>query len=374
MRTWLFVSWTLAALLLAGCGRKETWADPERNSRMAVLVRANGFARVDRPVTITGEFPNSLRVVEVNERGEVLDDSVPFQLDYQQELTFLMKGETPADGARVYQLYLGEGERPEVRGVVTAKDNVQHQGQDTIVVTSPSGVYYYHKLGGGFASLIDGESKDWISYRPGGGSAGEYRGIPNIIHPEGGLHPGAETCESRMVADGPLMVRIRTRCHDGAWAAEWSIYPGYATLTVQKAAHPYWVLYEGTPGGQLAVETDYWVRSDGTREPVSNDWQGRLESPRWVYFGDANSERVLFLAQHSDDGDYDQFWQMEGNMTVFGFGREYKCCEKSLTKTPAEFTIGFVKSSEHDAVAAAIEGAYRNLVVSKGPVEQRGQQ
>ena len=45
---------------------------------------------------------------------------------------------------------------------------------------------FLDKEGGGLVSLIDNDSNDWISHSPGGGSAGEFRGIPNT----GELHPG----------------------------------------------------------------------------------------------------------------------------------------------------------------------------------------
>jgi hypothetical protein len=69
--------------------------------------------------------------------------------------------------------------------VVTATDDVPHEGQLSIVVSTAIGTWYYHKPGGGFASLDDVDGQDWIGYTPGGGSAGEYRGIPN----GGGFHP-----------------------------------------------------------------------------------------------------------------------------------------------------------------------------------------
>jgi hypothetical protein len=347
------------------------WDDPERATRMEVRVSANGVERIDKPVTITGEFPESLRIFEIDEGWEVLDDAVPFQVDFESNLTFLMKGTTESDANRYYRIYFGEGTEPEYEPLVTASEGVMHQGQESISVSTTGGVYHYHQKGGGFASLIDEEGKDWITYRPGNGSAGEFRGIPNIIHPEGGLHPGAETCETRLLADGPVMARIHSSCHDGAWEAEWDIYPSYAKLTVEKAAHPYWFLYEGTPGGELDVDGDYWAQADGERRPVSERWEGRIEKPRWVYFGDASLDRVLFLVHHEDDGTFDQFYQMEGNMTVFGFGRKLPCCEKSLERTPAEFTIGFAETAEHEAVTTAVNSAYQNLIVAKGGIQHR---
>jgi hypothetical protein len=372
--------------VLGACGPVgPVWDDPEREARLAVRVRANGFARFDMPVRITGDFSMPLRILEIGPDGAVQDEAVPFQVDFGRELTFLMKGETPAEQSRLYRIYMGEPppkddrrrlapeteKLEEPKPLVTVNENAVRENLDSVLVASPSGSYYYHKQGAGFASLVDREGKDWISYRPGGGSAGEFRGIPNAIHPEGGFHPGAEGCESRVLADGPLMVRIVSRCGGDAWEGQWDIFPGFAQFTMLKAGHPYWFLYEGTPGGQLDVEGDYWAMSDGARRPVKDDWQGKVPTPRWVYFGDAALRRVLFVVHHDDDGAFDQFWQMEGNMTVFGFGRQYRCCEKSLTKTPAQFTIGLVESNGHPEIRERVEGAYRNLLITKGEIEKR---
>ncbi len=36
---------------------------------------------------------------------------------------------------------------------------------------------------------------------------------------------------------------------------------------------------------------------------------------------------------------------MDG-MTVWGFGRNYRCCEKFLQKTPNRFSIGFLENTD----------------------------
>jgi hypothetical protein len=131
--------------------------------------------------------------------------------------------------------------------------------------------------------------------------------------------------------------------------------------------HPYWLLYEGTPGGKLDLDRDYWVRSDGVRLPVTESWSGKLPSPEWVYFGDENLRRVFFLVQHENSDASDQFWQMQGNMTVFGFGRQYRCCEKYLTAIPAEFTLGFVEAVDFGQVAKVIDSVFRDLRIQVKP-------
>jgi hypothetical protein len=50
---------------------------------------------------------------------------------------------------------------------------------------------------------------------------------------------------------------------------------------------------------------------------------------------------------------------MEGNMTVFGFGRQSRCCGKYLTAEKSAFSIGLVESKEHAEVAKAVGRAVR---------------
>ena len=360
----------IALLVSCGCGGGG-WHAPEAPERMTITVQAAGYERTDLPVEVTGDFSAPVRVVEIDRHGDVVDPATPFQVDAGRRLTLLLRGTTPADGYRAFQIYSGARETAAVNPLVTAEDGVMHEGQESIRVSTQAGGYFYHKKGAGFASLIDADGNDWIGYGQEKGSAGEFRGIPNMIHPEGGFHPGADTCASELVHQGPLRVTIRSECHGGAWRCSWDIFPRFARMTVEEAAHPYWFLYEGTPGGRLDMAGDYWVTADGTKQPASREWKGKLEQPRWVYFADGALDRVLFLAQHPEDGDFDQYWPMEENMTVFGFGRELRCCDKSLTAAPARFSVGLVESREHGEVARQVHSVYRDVFVAKGAVEQR---
>src|SRR2546430_13171643 len=86
-------------------------------------------------------------------------------------------------------------ERPlAAKNVITVQE-IDYQGQPSYKIVTPSATWIYHQQGAGFAALIDRDGHDWISYRPGGGSAGEYRGIPNC-----GMcfHPGYITSTSRI--------------------------------------------------------------------------------------------------------------------------------------------------------------------------------
>ena len=81
---------------------------------------------------------------------------------------------------------------------------------------------------------------------------------------------------------------------------------GVSSMTLLRADQPYWFLYEGTPGGKLDVDSDFWVASDGVKHPAAERWNGHLPAPEWAYFGDAKLKRVLFLANHQNDAITDE--------------------------------------------------------------------
>ena len=160
-----------------------------------------------------------------------------------------------------------------------------HQGQEALRIRAGGATWVYHLHGAGFASLIDRDGADWLSFRPWGGSDGIYRGIPNLAHPENVFHPGAETCRTAAPRAGPLRVTLEAESTDGAWACRWRVYPDHAELTVLRVGHPYWFLYEGTPGGTLDEARGFSLRSDGLRRPLSERWDEVLPEPKWIAFG-----------------------------------------------------------------------------------------
>jgi hypothetical protein len=247
-----------------------------------------------------------------------------------------------------------------------------YRGQPTFRINTPAGEYYYHMAGAGFASLIDTAGNDWISYKPGGGSAGEYRGIPNMGYPEGYNHPGKTRSSSQLVNDGPVKATIFSESNDGNWIGQWEIYPTHARMTVLQTSHPYWFLYEGTPGGQLNEDTDYMMLSPGTqsdRRAASEKWTGDIRSEKgigeWIYFGDGNT--VLYLVHHEDDQETDSYWPMNGEMTVFGFGRDG--LNKYMEKLPQTFSIGLVHDSTKKVVREVIRSISVPLRMSVGALQ-----
>ena len=335
-----------------------------------VTVEAAGIERNDLVVDVpldTGVAPaGPASVVEYNESGDVVDDDVPAQYDEDTaELSILLDGRTGPEQTRHYGVRFAAEESSEsAKPLVEVSELEEYQGQAAWKIVTPNATYVYHRKGAGFASLIDADGRDWISYRPKGGSAGNYRGIPNLVHPGGYFHPGGEKCTSKLVAAGPLKAVIVSEAEGGKWRVRWDIYPTHAKLTVLAAAKPYWFLYEGTPGGKIDYDTDYCVRSGGTRTPAGRKWDEKLPTPGWVYFGDAELERALFLYNHDADRKRDSYWPMQRNMTVFGFGR--LGLKKSMTHTPACFTVGLAEAGEEGSVEAAMQAVCRPLSVRVG--------
>ena len=91
-----------------------------------------------------------------------------------------------------------------------------------------------------------------------------------------------------------------------------------------KGPEPYWILYEGTPGGTFDAERDYWRNWAGHEMPMppqAVQWNGKLPEPQWVLLGDRHMRRALYLALAPHDDHRDEFWHRgSGEMTVFGQG------------------------------------------------------
>ena len=249
----------------------------------------------------------------------------------------------------------------DIPGKVVVTDGLEHESQQSVRIATPTATWYYHKSGAGFASLEDADGNDWIGHHPGNRAAGEFRGIPNLVHPEGYFHPGGTDCETTIVQAGPDKAVLESQAAGGAWAVRWEVTAAFARLTVLKAAKQYWFLYEGTPGGEMDEAGDTCVLSDGLTHPLSARWETRLAPPRWVYFRDAKTGRILYFIHHTDDGEADSFWPMnespgrepESGMTVFGFGRIKLV--SSLAQSPATFTVGLAEARDDDQAKQIIQ-------------------
>ena len=241
-----------------------------------------------------------------------------------------------------------------------------HQGQPSFRIETPAATYLYHIEGCGFASLLDRDGNDWISYRPEGGEYGHYRGIPNMGWNSFG-HPGYEMGATSEIAQlGDDHVQIRSWSPDNEWQTRWDIYPTHAVQTITSIAAPYWWLYEGTPGGRFRPDENYILLPDGTRHPCSTrdlrNTERRQTSPRFVAFGAPAIGRTFLLIAHDAEETVDNYWPMggEGGMTVFGFGRDdLDGPRPHMTKTPTHFSFAFVESEEFGEVEATFEKIHK---------------
>lgn len=379
------------------------WWNSDHPIRVPILVNTGSVPRVDKPVEAALEIPKganaqTLRLIEIDLRGQIQDERLPTQFDLneeknQGELTFILIGETPANSQRLYHAYfMQEGKENDQKKVGRAslasptgmtptqvEENVEHEGQESYKITTLNATYYYHKRGAGFASMEDRDGNDWLSYNPGvgeksgSGSGGKYRGLPNMGHPEGYCHPGNTVSNSELLSRGPLKVSIRSRSDDGKMQCRWDIFPNHARMTVEKMRTPYWFLYEGTPGGEMDMNSDFCVRpgeNGGIRTLVSEKWEGDITAPgepgEWLYFGDG--QRIVYLIHHQDDDATDSYWPMNEEMTVFGFGRLN--LNKYMDQVPSQFTVGFHDRSDYESAKAAIQSAYLPMQIHVGQVER----
>jgi hypothetical protein len=371
-----------------GANLPEPWWDSNWAFCVPLEVDAGAWGRTDAPAEIFINFtgllaqaghgrtviPDSLRLFEASPAGVLT--AVPCQYDpFTKDsgtLIFLLGGTTPAGGHRSCRLYfdvVGDFPPAPVPPLVELTDETSDEGMAAYRIKTPVATYFYQKDAGGFSSLLDRDGNDWINFHPFGGSDGIYRGIPNLVHPDNIFHPGHANCTSSIRHAGPLKVTINTVSKNGLWESLWEIYPAHARLTVVRApAQLYWFLYEGTPGGLLDLTTDFCVRSNGLRTDMNQSWGGDL-APEWVYFEDSKLDRYLYLVHEDDDLEADSFYQMENNMTVFGFGRAVKnSTNKYLAGGPRHFTIGLADGAQFAAAGATIEAAYHPVHVSTGPL------
>ncbi len=227
-------------------------------------------------------------------------------------------------------------------------------GLDLYKIETNAATYYLEKSGAGLAAMIDREGNDWIGFRsePGSRAAGEFRGFPNAVHQQAGnyFHPrNTGTEESKLTVEHtrPDHVTISGVSSNGLWACRYDFRPTHCTFTMTKMSpeHKYWILYEGTPGGSYD-DTDWWMTSAIKQpQPMTVNHEGDIPAPEWIVFGDRQVKRVLFLLSHTDDSHADRFYQMDKQMTVFGFGRLKGA--KHIDAVPRQFSIGFLETINH---------------------------
>lgn len=233
-------------------------------------------------------------------------------------------------------------------------------------IGTPAATYYLEKTGAGLSSLVDRDGNDWLGFHPrrGSGAAGEYRGFPNAVHQQEGSffhagNDGPNGAVTKVEYSGDDRVSISAASVRGHWACRYDFYPTHCTFTMTRmpAGGKYWVLYEGTPGGQYD-DNDWWMTSHITeKRPLTTPHNADIPAPEWIGFGDHQSPRSLVLVHHEDDTHPDRFYQMHRQMTVFGFGRSG--LNKYLDHVPQSVSIFLTDTATH----AEIDAVVRRLLV-----------
>lgn len=408
---------------------QDPWWDNTWPYRVSLAIDADGVEHHDKAATldinftalwqsigVTGDFdPNSLRVVEVDAIGDVVEENVPFQFDPANSfdaganargtLTVILAGTTAANVVRQFYLYFGpEGQgypAPSFAPMVSTSGTVTDAGFTAFKIETSTGDWYYHKEGGGFSSLNDTDGYDWISYSTASGADGDFRGIPNSVHPTdcGFFHPGrTEHVTSTVKSSGPVKVTIESKnlqpvgCTTAAnsWKAVWDIYPTYARMRMiaQPVGKSFWFLYEGTPGGSVDAQDVVVWSDDATERPLSTAWcrdtsalgvlpaacagnDGGDWSNEWAYFADKTLGRSLFLLHDANDTVPDAYALQLGNtssMTVFGFGRVGN--SRYFSSVPQEFYVGLVETTAKATVQKYVESARNDVVAELGVAEE----
>lgn len=360
-----------------------------------LTVDAAGFARADKVVeaylnltlllaeqSVTGSVElASLCVDELDSEGEVIANDVVFQFDPAADydaadkargvLAFLMAGETAADATRAYRLYFDTAEG---YTAPTFTDQVElteesHKGYASFRIVTPGGEYFYHKPGGGFATLLDADGNDWIGWNAANGANGDFRGIPNLLHPNDGgyFHPGRNSVTTTLLSDGPLKATFSSASKGTTgWEVVWDVFPTHARMTLlRKGSANFWWQYEGTPGGALEVATDTLTRSDGSSIKASGTWNTDIPGDEWVYATDPNTGaggRSLYFIHHQSDTKVDGYKPDGGKkMTIFGFGRSGN--QRLLSDAGHQFTFGLTNETAVNGVGPVVNDVYKPLVL-----------
>jgi regulation of enolase protein 1 (concanavalin A-like superfamily) len=386
-----------ATLTVVGSG---PWWDQRWDFRLPVFANAGSYARSDAIVESDVDFtkalhdggsggpldPSTIRVVEVDATGALVDDTVISQFEPGSSfdalnhavghLVLRAAGSWAAGTNRYFEVYFdvpGGGGPPLAGPGLVSVANDTDQGQASYRIATQNATYEYQQQGASLSSLVDNNGNNWISYNPTTGSAGAFRGVPNFPYPEGDFHPGFTNSTSQIVSSGPLRVVVQSKSNDGKWAYTTAFYPQYAVSTVTKvdAVHKYWFLYEGTPGGVIKPN-QVVVRSNGTQTAIGTSWSGAITGDEWAYVGDPDSGRSFYMASNTADNLTDSYFLLENNMTVLGFGRDNSTgtAQMLIPEANRSFTFGLVDTTTYGTAKPVINGSYKPIAVNIGKGER----
>ncbi len=245
--------------------------------------------------------------------------------------------------------------------LISCSDQSSNKQFNTLVVSTGNAVYHYQMDAGGFSSIIDKDSNDWISFKyvedPSYPKAAEsqYRGLPNLLYKgknDGVGHPGFKMCKSRIIND----TIVKTVSKDSLWEYDIIFHDDHVYLDMIKVDSeiPYWFLYEGTPNGKWDPDNQFWGNSIEGPIYEQNDFyhlNPKHDIWDWAYFGTKGSSNVFFVAQIQKDSLLDVFGYLGNSelgvkstdgMVVFGFGRDNKNGTKAIITKPVDFAFGII--------------------------------
>ncbi len=397
-----FTIWFLFLVSFVFCGTKaDDWFGLTRNYKLSITIQSGGTTFYNKPVEQSINFTSllsgkgetsafslkSLKLVEVDAGGNLVDSVITFQFDVDDNydsltnaagtFVFIMEGTTAASSERYFHLYydvVGKSYTAPIRPVLIelADSTVVDEGQVSYQIEGQNAVYYYQKEGAAFSSILDNNGNDWVGYQSTGNLNLQYRGIPNL-----GVcgHPGYNSSysdelgsESKIIFMGPARIKVRSVSSDSKWVFEWDFFPEFARMTLieKDPAVNYWFLYEGTPGGSFSPN-DFMFRNSNVSNYLDANWSGDLSNPEWVCFGDETLSRALYFIQHEGDNIIDSYkphgvTEPELKMTIFGFGRNGS--EAELTAAPAQFTIGISEANDYATVSGLVTSALNDVTVN----------
>jgi Calx-beta domain len=374
-----------AVLRVTPSGTAAAWADTTRSSRMPVVLAPTSADRTDAVGSVVVDLSQlagpstaaaSLRLVEIGSDGSVLLPNVAYQWEPTSgtsgRLFFVAPGTTPSGATRRFHLYGGAGTgwtAPTFTDRVVLTQNVSSNSlNNAIRFETAGGRWIYDRSGGAMAGLYAANGDDWIGWSTAPRGNGFFRGIPNPVNPEGQLHPGRTDAQTTIVVDGPIRSSVVSTTTDGKWRGRWDVYPNYAIFTMEKIGHPYWIVYEGTPGGQVDT-SDVVIRPNGLVNPIHEYWEGDIPgatSGEWVAAGDIADNRSLLMANLDDDTVFDSSWVFE-TMTVIGLGRRYST--PLATSVPHEYLVGLVDGVTSSAVEGRATALMNDRVAVHGAAE-----
>ena len=389
----MFSLWVAILPLFSVCALAQNkWWNPQWNYRVPISVDAQGVERRDIPVELNINFTDilallgdeagfnadSIRVVEVDQQGRVVDDKVSFQFDRDASynsvtkaigtLVILAKGKF--SGRRLFNVYFdtGVGFRPvPVPSQVTLTNNVVYEGQESYRIITEQATYIYHKLGGGFASIVDNDGLEWIGYKEKDKEGGE-RGFPNLG--EFG-RPGSDLGRSKILSMGPVHIAFQSETLDRKTVFRWDVFPRFARLTVLRSAKPYSVEFDGLPAGNLEFRTSFAVNSDGRKIYPRQDWNKSLPDPHWVYLGNDRTVRSFFMVNRDLIDKADDFSVADGKYVSFAFGRKGRNGERLIQGAPGSFVFGIIDDVDYLRVNREIAGAFKEMRITQLEPEGR---